>query len=145
MACQCLMLSVSLWLWCYCYQLTWEEAGSPAVAGRPFYISLSSTPSSIYCWVGCVCVVLLPLKDKPLQGSADIIYSKLCHEDVTQGCMASAVSPEQLKPHLFFLVGQPHSHSPSIMCFSSVHDNIMSVCMTYLIFSDQRHSKKGQK
>ena len=68
MACQCAVFSVSLWLWCYCYQLTWEEAGLPAVAGRPLYISLSSTPSSIYCWVGCVCVVLLPLKDKPLQG-----------------------------------------------------------------------------
>ena len=25
--------------------------------------------------------------------------------------MASAVSPEQLKPHLFFLVGKPHSHN----------------------------------
>ena len=58
----------------------------------------------------CVCCPATA-KDKHCKVSADIIYSEPCQEDVTQGCMASAVSSEQLKPHLFFLVGKPHSHS----------------------------------
>ena len=58
----------------------------------------------------CVCcLATAKVKHSLLKVSVDIICSEPCQEDVTQGCMASAVSPEQLKPHLFFLVGKTHS------------------------------------
>ena len=92
----------------------------------------------------CVCVVLLPLRTSTARFLLISYIPSLVKRMWLRGAWHQLWAPSSSN-HTFSSLLANHIHIPWAIWLSFVRDNIMFVCMAYLLFSDQRHSKKEQE